>query len=215
MWEIRLKHIELESVNHGVNHWHLTFRVSMVVSFCGFLNLSQAATMKVHFLLASTAYHSSFDSSSVFFVWTHAICAKPTPSEGWRAHGDELWKEVEAGGFYEATEGEDGFQTHQMGCLRYLDKACKFLPEKNMIFFQESFGCFCKSDGWVWIKSFQFPIADIKRTTFNNLLWSITKINYFKSMFEASRYPVHVLSYLKISLGCLHVVVSLNGGTPK
>lgn len=65
--------------------------------------MSQAATMKVHCLLASTAYHSSFDSSSVLFVWTKTSFAlkkhgkNTTPSEGWRAHGDELWKEVEAG----------------------------------------------------------------------------------------------------------------------
>lgn len=148
--------------------------------------------MKVHCLLASTAYHSSFDSSSVLFVWTKTSFAlkkhgkKTTPSEGWRAHGDELWKEVEAGFATKLRSGWGWFSNPSDGLLEITLRKPAIFYQKKTWYFKESFGCFCRSDGWVWIKSFQFPIADIKRNTFNNLLWSRTKINYFESMFGAS-----------------------------
>ena len=82
MREIRLKRIELESVNHGVNHWHLTFRVSMLVSFWWLLEfVSRLHQMKVHFLLAKCRiiiHHLDSSSDANSFWISTSFCVKKT-----------------------------------------------------------------------------------------------------------------------------------------
>lgn len=77
-----------------------------------------------------------------------------------------------------------------------LRKPAIFTREKDDLLRSHfKFGCFGRGDGWVCIKSFQFPIADIRRNIFKNLLGFLPKSTISRTCLG---YSCHYLTWTSL-----------------